>query len=129
MPRRFQFNLKRLLRSVAFFAVVAWLLTIGDDDGLGNVTLLLATVALGSAVGELFGHPFVGALVVIGFGAIALGLMLTMTNELGIFIVIGALGFGNVLLYFIVEDRERQRRISRRHETQSLATKKSATRN
>lgn len=129
MSRRFQFNLKRLLGSVSLFAVAAWLLTIRDDDGPRNATSLLAAVALGSAAGELFGRPFFGALVVIGFGAITLCLMLSMTNELGIFIVIGALGCGIVLLYFIIEDRERQRRISRRYEAQSLAAKKSATRN
>lgn len=122
MPGRFQFNLKRLLGSVSLFAVAAWLFTVGGDDPR-NAASLLAAVALGSAVGELFGRPFFGALVVIGFGAITLCLMLSMTNELGIFIVISALGCGMVLLYFIIEDRERQRRISRRHEAQSLAAK------
>jgi hypothetical protein len=70
MSRRFQFSLGQLFSLTALTALAVWLWSLIGAPGRGVVGISAVAahpVAIGSAVGQLFGKPFKGAGLVIGF--------------------------------------------------------------
>ena len=65
MSRRFQFNLKRMAGSLVLFSVAMWLARMAFNPADDNVAAFIAfPMAIGAGIGQLFGRPIVGCLIV-----------------------------------------------------------------
>jgi hypothetical protein len=62
---RFQFSLKMLARSTVLFSLAIWLARIAFDPREDDIAPFLALpVVIGAAIGQLFGRPILGCLIV-----------------------------------------------------------------